>query len=173
MESLRNLMTASIFAVVIAIQEFVLSGFPNISLTFLFIVILTRLVSLEYSILSIISYVLIDNLLMGSLVISYIAPMLISYILLIFIIKLLFSKNDNELMIGLLGFIFGIIYTLIFAVTDSFILDIDIISYLIAGSIFTLILSINNLITIVWLYKPLINRLQQYISEEDINGCKS
>ncbi len=173
MENLRNLMIASVFAVLIAIQEFVLSGLPNISLTFLLVIILTRLVSFEYCILSIISYVLIDNLLMGSLVINYIVPMLISYILLIFIIKLLFSKNDNEIMLGLLGFIFGIIYTLVFAITDSLILDINIISYLIAGSMFTLILSINNLITVVWLYKPLSNRLQQYISEEDINECKS
>ncbi len=173
MENLRNLMIASVFAVLIAIQEFILSGLPNISLTFLLVVILTRLVSFEYCILSIISYVLIDNLLMGSLVINYIVPMLVSYTLLIFIIKLLFSKSDNEILLGLLGFIFGIIYTLIFAVTDSFMLDIDIKSYLIAGSMFTLILSINNLITVVWLYKPLTNRLQQYISEEDINGCKS
>ncbi len=173
MENLRDLMIASVFAVLIAIQEFILSGIPNVSLTFLLIVILTRLVSFEYSVLSISTFVLIDNLLMGSLMINYIVPMLVSYLLLIIIMELLFSKRDNEIMIGILGFIFGIIYTLMFAVTDSLIFDIDIIKYLIAGSVFTLVLCINNFLTIVWLYKPIINRLQQYISEEDINGYES
>ncbi len=173
MNKLRDLTLASIFAVVIAIQEFVLSGVPNVSLTVLLIIILTRLVDFEYSILSIIIYVLIDNLLMGSLVINFIIPMLVSYLLLVVVLNTIFKNVENELLIAMLGFIFGIFYTLAFAISDSIIFDIDIFNYLLAGSVFTFLLSINNFVTIVWLYRPLMQRLQQFISEEDINECKN
>ncbi len=173
MENLRNLMIASVFAVLIALQEFILSGIPNVSLTFLLIVILVKIVPLEYSVISIISYVLVDNLLMGSLVINYIVPMLISYLILVLSASLLLRRSNNEIMIGILGFVFGIVYTLVFAVSDSIILDIDIIAYLIAGSVFTIVLSINNFITTIWLYKPVMNRLEHFILEEYIDECKS
>ncbi len=159
MKNLKILVLLALLACVLFVQEEALSFLPNIQFTFLLLICYVDCLGFRKTSLIVFAHVLLDNLVMGSLSLIVVIPMLVGYIITI-LIKKAYHK-DNVYIIGLLGSLGAIVYSLSFLITNAFFLEIDILAYFLADIPFTLILVISTYLSIIWLYKPIIKIINQ------------
>lgn len=159
MKNLKILVLLALLACVLFVQEEALSFLPNIQFTFLLLICYVDCLGFRKTSLIVFAHVLLDNLVMGSLSLIVVIPMLVGYIITI-LIKKAYHK-DNVYIIGLLGSLGAIVYSLSFLIANAFFLEIDIWAYFLADIPFTLILVISTYLSIIWLYKPIIKIINQ------------
>lgn len=159
MKKLKILVLLALLACVLFVQEEALSFLPNIQFTFLLLICYVDCLGFRKTSLIVFVHVLLDNLVMGSLNPIVVIPMLVGYIITI-LIKKVYHK-DNVYIIGLLGSLGAIVYSLSFLIANALFLEIDIWAYFLADIPFTLILMISTYLSIIWLYKPIIKIINQ------------
>lgn len=159
MKNIKILVLLALLACVLFVQEEALSFLPNIQFTFLLLICYVDCLGFRKTSLIVFAHVLLDNLVMGSLSLIVVIPMLVGYIITI-LIKKVYHK-DNVYIIGLLGSLGAIVYSLSFLIANAFFLEIDIWAYFLADIPFTLILVISTYLSIIWLYKPIIKIINQ------------
>ena len=161
---LKKSLIYALMVSIIVVQKWVLAIIPNFQFTTLLIVLFFYLFGFKGTLLITILYVLIDNLYMGTFHIIYTPIMLIAWCSLIFIL-MLFRKNDNVWLLCLIGGIHGIIYSLCYAVGGIIFYEVDFVLYLLSDIPFTLLLVVSNVITILWLYKPISKIMKKFLCE--------
>ena len=159
MKNVKMLVLLALLTCVLFVQEEALSFLPNIQFTFLLLICYVDCLGFRKISLIVFVHVLLDNLVMGSLNPLVIIPMLVGYMITI-LIKKVYHK-DNVYIIGLLGSLGSVIYSLCFLITNALFLEIDIWAYFLADIPFTLILMISTYLSIIWLYKPIIKIINQ------------
>ncbi len=162
---IKKIAIYSVCIAVMFVQEQLLSFIANVQFTTLLIVIYFMLFGFKPTIVICIIHTLLDNLFMGTLNLIYTPAMLVGWCILPIILQLFFRKTVNEWVLATVGGLHAILYSICFIVAQAFIGDVDIIAYLIADIPFTLILIVVNFLTIAWLYKPLYQTLNSYLSK--------
>lgn len=163
MKSVRIVVLLALLSCVLFVQEEVLSFLPNIQFTFLLLACYVDCLGLRMTSLIVIVHVILDNLVMGSLNLIVFVPMLIGYFVFILIKKV--YSGDNVYIVGLFGIIGVLFYSLCFLVCNALFLEVDIWTYFLADIPFTLIMVISTYLSIIWLYKPIINIIRQQYSK--------
>lgn len=161
---LRELVLLAILTTILFVVEQLLTFIPNIQLTFLIIIIYSKVFKLK-TLFIILIHVLLDNLFMGSFNMMYIPFMFLGYS--IIPITLYFIKTNNEIHLALLSVIFSFIYCFLFVIPSSITTGVKFRDYLIADIPFTIILSISSFVTVLWLYKPISQKLIQFKNKND------
>ncbi|MDA3932522.1 MAG: hypothetical protein PF513_07280 [Tenericutes bacterium] len=140
---------------ILFVQELMFSFIPNIQLTTFLILVYTSVFGLKKTYMIIIVHVFIDNLLFGSLgMLNIWIPMALAWLLIASIFSLIRKKTDSIIVFALSGYIFGHIYGMMFVPFQAWLIEIDILLYLIADIPWQIIMGIANFLTILWLYKP-------------------
>ncbi len=140
---------------ILTVQEEVLTFIPNVQLTFLLIMVYGATIGLIDGTLVVIVHVLLDNLIMNSFTPYIIIPMFIGLeIALVF--GYLF-RNRKEWFVSIFAGLAGFIYCMVFWASTVFFYQVEPIPYLISDIPFEVVLIICNIITVLFLFKPLVN----------------
>lgn len=139
---------------ILTVQEEVLTFIPNVQLTFLLITVYGATVGLLDGTLIVIVHVLIDNLVMNSFTPYIIFPMLIGLELALIFGYLL--RKKKEWIVSIFAGLAGFIYCMIFFLSTVIFYQVEPIPYLISDIPFEVVLIVCNVITVLFLYKPLV-----------------
>ena len=154
MHRVKDITIIAAFAAILFIQEQALSFLPNIQLTVFLLVLYSKVFKLWKVLVIIAIHVLLDNLFMGSFSFYYFPFMLLGWSTVPIIINVFFKNNDNPIVLAFIGFGCAFIYSWMFAIPQVLFTETDIFAYLIADSLFEVILAVGSFITILWLFKP-------------------
>ena len=147
---------------ILFVQEQVLTIIPNFQFSTVLIVIYSRVFKFRKTTLIIFVHVLLDNIYMGSLgMLNIVIPMFIAWMIIPILMNTIFRNTENIIILMIFGYFFGHIYGLVYVPFQAWLLNINIRTYIIADIPFEIIMGISNAITIMWIYQPIKNVLEQ------------
>jgi hypothetical protein len=150
-------------------QEEILVFIPQVQLTVVLIIIIARYFSYKELIPLILAYVLLDNMIMGSLSILYSLPMFISWPILGIVARLLRKKPDYVSFIW--GIVFAFIYSWMFIPVNMIVqTNFNLWTYLVIDFPWEVVLAANSAATFLIFYKPITSLFETYYkrTEESI-----
>ena len=158
-KQILKIATTSILISIVFVVEEALSFIPNVQLTVLFFTLYGAYCGPKWGSVIVIIHTLLDCLVAGSFVPYVIIPMMLGWeIVLLFGY---FFRHRSLFIITLMAGIGSIIYTLMFAVTNALFLHVNFFSYLLADIIFDIILFGTSVLSVLWLYQPLLKVLKK------------
>ena len=140
-----------LYTTIIFVLELTLSVIPNINLTFVLFMILFQSYKVSVSIQYVVLYIVLQGVWWGYGL--YLIPMTVAFIGFIFVTKSI-KRVDNVLQSLIIG-AYAIPYALSF-LPLAVVYGIPIGAYLLADIPFTIVLMINNFLTVLWL-KPILH----------------
>jgi len=165
----KKMMMISLSIAIVFTQEQLLVFLPNIQLTVLLIVVFVSVFSFMESIILITGYVLLDSLYMGGLNPFYLVPMLIAWYLIPISYHTIMRKTTNEVKLSLFAFVFGFVYGWVFIPFRMIQTGItELWPYFVLDLPFEIIMATTGLLTVLWIYKPLYNRLVEIVNSQNI-----
>ncbi len=162
--NVKDIVVLSALTTILFVSEQLLSFIPNVQITFLLLFVYSGVLKTKKTLLIILIHVLLDNLFMSSFNIAFIPFMFIGYSLIPITINLF--KIESEIKLSFLGALLSVIYTTLYVIPNVILLNINFIDYLIADIPFTIILAISSFVSILWLYKPIKNKLEVNIKKK-------
>lgn len=145
--------------------EYAMIAVPNVQLTVVILMVYASILPLRQLLPLVAGYVLLDNLLMGSLNILYFIPMMLAWFSLV--IVTFYLKNKHFLWIIVFATLFGFIYGWFYLPVQMFLYGMDRAwPYLMADLPFEAIMALNNLLTVLILYLPIRNTLNRLLHPE-------
>lgn len=164
MKVIKDLTLIAIFAAVIVVSELVLYFLPNIQITFLLIVLFSKILGFKKTSLLLLIYVLIDNLIMGGITL-YVPFVYVALLIIPLTLNTVFKSIDDPFKLALLGILYSFIYSWIYLIATVILTNIDFIAYLTADIIFEILLAGSTFLSILWLYNPLYKFLNNRLNE--------
>ncbi|MGL4950034.1 MAG: hypothetical protein ACRC5M_06600 [Anaeroplasmataceae bacterium] len=161
--SIKTLAKLSMLTVILFAQEAILQVIPSVQLSFLLIIVYATTLPKLHTLLILIVYVILDNLLMGSTGFTTFIPMIIGWFLVAFSTYLV--RNKHYLIITMVGTISVLFYTLPYAFVTSIFYDIKLRDYLISDIPFTVVLILSTSISLILLY-PICRKTILKLNEE-------
>lgn len=160
----RQLLTIAFAITITFVQEQVLLFLPNVQFTVLLVILFVSIFSFRESIVYIIGYVLLDSMYMGGFNLFYMVPMTLAWLIVPVMYHTLLRKTTNEYVLGGFAFSFGFLYGWMFIPFNMLQTGIyNIMPYLIADIPFELIMASTGFVTVVWLYKPLMETMNKIL----------
>lgn len=152
MKYTKDLVLISLLSSILILQEQLLSFIPNVQLTFFLIVLYSKKLGIVKSSLIILIYVIIDNLLGGSLSLLFMPFMLMGLLLIPLSLNTIFKKVNSNLSLAILGILYSFIYSFINIIPGCIMFNLTFKEYLINDLYWEIILAINSFLTILLLY---------------------
>ena len=149
---------------ILIVQEELLTVIPNVQFTFLLIISYGATIGIIDGTLVVLVHVIVDNLVMNSFMPSVMIPMFVGLEITLIFGYLL--RNKKEWIVAIFAGIAGFIYCMVFWGSTIIFYSVEPISYLISDIPFEVILITCNVITILFLYKPLINLINDHYPKE-------
>ena len=163
---IKKLCYIVVLTTILFTQEEILTFIPSIQLTFFLIILYGAVLGIKYASLIVLIHVLLDNLYMSSFTIFTIGPMLIGYFICLAGGYLL--RNKNEYIIAVFSGICALIYSALFIPINTFVYHVDVIAYMISDIPFVLTMVSCNVISVIFLYKPMYKLLNKEINKNEL-----
>ena len=163
--TIKRLCILVVLTTILFAQEELLTFIPNVQLTFLLVVIYGATIGIRDGTLVILAHVLLDNLFMGTFNLYCMAPQFLG--LFITLIMARIFKNKNEIIQSLFGAIGALIYCWLYVLVNIWFLDVRFIDYLIADIPFEIILVASTVVSILFLYKPLVKLINKFLNNNE------
>lgn len=161
--TIRSITLAAMLLAILVAQEELLILIPNVSFTPLLIMVYAAVLPLSISSTIVAGYVLLDNIIMGSLIPVYFVPMLLSWLLLNLVAYLIKKKPLYVQVI--VGLVFAVVYGWSFVPGNMIVQShFQLWPYILADLPAEGIMALSNVVTIVFLYMPLVRLLQQFFN---------
>lgn len=157
----KDIVLIALFAAILTIQEELLVFIPNVNLTVFLIVVFSKSFGLLRSLLIVAVYVLLDNLIMGSLSPIWTPFMLLGWSLIPILLNTIFKLVNESTKLAVLGAFFSFLYCWIYLIPNVIVLNIDIRAYLAADIYFEIILAVTSFLSIMWFYEPVYKVIQR------------
>ena len=138
---------------ILTTQEELLTVIPNVQFTFLLVIAYGATIGMLDGTLVVIVHVIIDNLIMNSFTPFIMIPMFIGLEIALLCGYLL--KNKKEWLVAIFAGISGFIYCMVFWGSTVWFYSVEPIPYLISDIPFEAVLITCNIITVLFLYKPI------------------
>lgn len=158
--SVKRICYMVMLTAILTTQEELLTFIPNVQFTFLLIIVYGATIGILDGTLVVIAHVIIDNLIMGSFTPFVMIPMFIGLELTLIFGYIL--RNRKEWIVSIFAGIAGFLYCMIFFVSTVLFYSVEPIPYLISDIPFEAILITCNVITVLFLYKPLVKTINDY-----------
>lgn len=152
--TIKELVLVALFAVILTVQEELLVFLPNVNLTVFLIVLFSKCFGLYKTIMIIIVYVFLDNIVMGSFSPIWTPFMFVGWGLIPVLLNTVFKNVNESIKLAFLGVLFSFLYCWIYLIPNAFVYKIDIKAYLAADIYFEILLAVTSFVTIMWLYEP-------------------
>lgn len=166
--TIRRMCILSLMAVILFVQEEVLTFLPNIQLTFLLISLYAAVFGVRYSLIVVLIHVILDNIVMGSFTPIVMIPMFIGYVILVVVMYLV--RDEKTFVKVIFASLCSWIYCMVFLIANAIWLDIDVKAYFIADIPFEILLILSTIFTITYLYNPLYKVLYREWNKDKIEG---
>lgn len=163
-QKIKDITIIALFACILFVQEQILSFIPNVQITMLLIMVYTRVFKVTKTTIIVIIHVILDNLLNGSFNIVILPAMFIGWELVVIVCGFIFKNTNNTIILALIAFTLSFIYSFMFLITSKIFLNVDVITYIANDLIFTLIFALSSFISVLWLFIPLCNVLNNKIN---------
>lgn len=150
----KDIALISLMSIMLFIQEQILSFLPNIQLTIFLLILYSKKMGLFKTILTIVIYVILDNITVGGMGLIYIPFMIIGWLIIPILLNTAFKKINNFLFLSLLGILFSFIYSWTLIVPSCILFQMNFLTYLSGDLIWELTLAMSSFISILLLYKP-------------------
>lgn len=160
----KAVFTAMLIGILFA-QEEVLMLIPNIQLTTLLLVVYGAVCGPYYGTIIVIAHAFLDNLFVGTMIPIVMIPMFIGWEIMMLLGY--FSRKSPLWLICILGAVGSLAYCWIFVLTNALFLDIDINAYIIADIPFEVIMSVCTVVTIMFMYRPIVKILSKYWDKKE------
>lgn len=156
----RGVATTAVLTALLFLQEEALSFVPNVQLTFVLLLVIGAVAGGGYGTLAVAVHVLLDNTVNGSLSPAVVVPMFIGYEITMLLGRLI--RGRSAVLAAAVGGAASWLYCMCFALSmaaaaalagDPFSLK----GYLIADIPFEIVLVVCSVVTVLALYKPLVN----------------
>ena len=168
--NVKRIIQIALSVAIIFTLEQALVFLPNVQLTTLLILIFVSVYSFKESVVMISIYVILDTLFFGGFNLFYMVPMLIAWNLIPIAYHTFLQNTNNEIKLGIFVFVFGFVYGWIFIPFNMIYTGIDEFwPYLTADILFEVIMAVTNLLTVLWLYKPMMRIIEHTSLLEDSN----
>lgn len=159
--NLRSITLTAMLLAVLVVQEYVLTGIPQVQLTVLLILVYAMFLPYAELIPMIVAYVLLDNLLMGSFSLLYTPTMLIIWPLFAVVARRL--RRHPDYLKFILVIVFSFVYGWAFVPASIYVMHLSswtmVYSYLVADFPAEIAFAVVNIITFQLLYTPLVRLL--------------
>ncbi|MCF0115033.1 MAG: hypothetical protein HUJ56_06735 [Erysipelotrichaceae bacterium] len=152
--SIKQLTLIAFLAVILFVQEEVLTFLPNIQLTIFLLVLYGKKLSLKENVLIIVIHVLLDNLVMGSFNMLYMPFMLIGWLVIPISLHTIFKEVNDTIPLAFLGILFSLIYSWLYIIPNVLVLHVNFTHYLMADILFEVVLAGSSFLSILLLYEP-------------------
>ena len=156
----------SVLTGVMFVLELALSSIPSVQLTFLLMLIYSRILGTPKTMIIIFVHVLLDTMLFGGLMSFYMGSMLFGYMLIPIMANTIFKRVENVYVLALFSGLSAVLYAWSFIPPTMLLYNIDVWLYLMADIPFTAVSVINNFIATIVLYKPLTRIFKEYFLGE-------
>ncbi|MGM9899502.1 MAG: hypothetical protein ACI32E_02845 [Bacilli bacterium] len=147
--------------------EIALSILPNIQLTFLLIIVFSKVLKTKKTLIIIILHVIIDNLIMASFNIFFVLVMMIGLMIIPLTLNTIFKKVTSPLGLAGLSIIYALIYSWLYIIPSVLLLKNDFRIYLIQDLPFEGLLAGSSFLSVLWLYTPLTRIIDNFIKSDN------
>ena len=158
----KDLVFISIFTAIIFVLEQVLSFVPFFQLTIFLLLICSKKLGLIKTLIVIIVHVLLDNLI-GGFNIFYVIFMILGYSIIPLVINLIFKKENNIILLSLIGAVSSLIYCWILIIPGCIVFNMTFQEYIIGDFVFELSMVLSSFVSTLVLYKPLEKIIDRFI----------
>ena len=159
----KDLVLIAFLAVILFLQEEILTFLPNIQLTVFLLVLYAKKLGFKKTTLIICLHVLFDNLVLGSLNPIYMFFMFVGWMLIPILLSTIFKNVEKSLSLAFCGILFALLYSWVYLIPNAFIFQIDIRTYFIADIPFELLLAASSFLSILWFYTPVAKIFDRYL----------
>jgi uncharacterized membrane protein len=164
-QNLKKLIYVSLFTAILFVQEELLTFIPDVQFTFMLVMLYGATMGPLYGSLIVILHVIFDNLFMSTFGNFWImAPQLLGLLITMMFGYLL--RRRNEFVVAIFSVIAGLIYVGLYMLVNIYVLDMDPLAYIIADIPVDLLLVTSNVITVMFLYKPLKKLIDENLNNE-------
>ena len=150
----KDIALIALMAIILFIQEQILSFVPNVQLTVFFLVLYSKKMGLFKTMLTTIIYVILDNITIGGIGVIYIPFMLIGWLIIPILLNTIFKKVNNFILLSLLGVLFSFVYSWMLIIPSCILFSMNFFTYILQDLIWEVILATSSFILILLLYKP-------------------
>ena len=151
---------------ILTVQEEALTFIPNVQLTFLLIIVYGATIGLLDGTIVVLVHLILDNLIMNSFTPYIMIPMFIG--LEIALITGYLLRNKKEWVVAIFAGLAGFIYCMLFFGSTVLFYSVEPIPYLIADIPFEVVLIACNIVTVLFLYKPLVKIINDNYPKNNI-----
>lgn len=151
--TVKKITLCAMYAVILFLQEQVLSFIPNVQFSFLIVITLGATVGLKWGTVIVIIHVIADNLLWGSFVPYVVIPMFMGWE--VTLLAGYLTRKSKTFIVILFGILASLIYCWMFIPFNVLFLHVKLLPYVLADIPFEIILVISTIFTLLWLYEPL------------------
>ena len=163
----KDIALMAIFTAILFVQEQLLNFIPNVSLTIFLMVLFSKKLGFIKSMIIITSHVLLDNLFMSSFNVVFVGFSLLGYYVIPISLNTVFKKVNNNIILGILGFCFALIYSWAYIIPNVIVLDINVREYMIADILWELTLGLSSMLSIILLYNPMSKLFDNYLTKDN------
>lgn len=149
-----DIVLIAILSSVLFAQEQVLTFLPNVQLTVFLLVLYSKKLGMLRTIIIVIIYVVLDNVVMGSMSLYYTPTMLVGWLIIPITLNTIFKKVESNFGLALLGVLYSFIYSWLYIIPSSLLTQVSPLTYLISDVLFEIILAMSSFISILLLYSP-------------------
>lgn len=143
---------------ILFVQEQVLAFLPNIQFTVVLLLVYSSVFSKKEMFILIFVYVFLDSMYYGGLNPFYMMPMLLAWSLIPIVHHGFLKHTKNEYILAIFALIFGFVYGWMFIPFHMIQTSImNPIPYLVGDLLFEVIMGTTGFLTVLWVYKPLLN----------------
>lgn len=144
----------ALMAVILFVQEFLLTGIPGVQLTVFLIILYSKKFGLFRSSIIILLHVLLDNFALTSFNVIFTPVMLLGWLVIPLTICTIFKRVKSSLLLGVLGIGYSFIYCWLYILPTCLLYDLNLIAYFIADFQYELIFACCSFISVFLLYQP-------------------
>lgn len=163
----RKILMIAIAVSLTFVQEQLLIFLPNFSFTVLLMFVFASVFSFKESMIYIGIYVLLDSMYMGAMNMFYMIPMLIGWSMIPLFYRLFLYRLKDEVYLAVAAFFFGFLYGWIFIPFNMIQFGIaKFWPYLLADLSFEIILAVTGFFTVLLLFKPLKQVLDNILKQQ-------
>ena len=157
----KKLLMIALAVTITFVQEQMLLLLPNVQLTIVLMFVFASVFTYKEHVIYITVYVILDNLYMGGFNLYNVIPMWFAWNLIPFMYNIILRRTTDEKTLAFTAFVFGFLYSwsfipgaiLMYGLSDVWQM------YIIADILFEVILAVTGFVTVLWLYKPLLNTM--------------
>lgn len=160
---IKEITLASVLTCILLVQKIALASIPNVTLTVFLMILYAKKLGFVRSTIIILAYIILDNLIMGSLSLIYTPFMILGWMVIPILTCTLFKKINHPLPLSLLGFGCSFIYCWVYLIPNVMLYHIDVIYYLADDLLFEIILAVSSFVSTIILYRPLSKVFDTYL----------